>query len=93
MDLISIYGRTLVLSGHSWSNHTHSGTTQMVEHTSKFEMRALITHVFGAYRCLQVLRDWVRDALQHIAGWAAPVGGGELLHLVYGRESHTAVDG
>ena len=55
-------------------------------------MEDTVAHVFGACRCLQVLRDWVRDALQHVVGWAAPLDGGEMLHLVYGRDSHTAAD-
>ena len=69
MDLISIYGRTLVLSGHLWSNHTHSGTTQMVEHTSKFEMRALRSTAQIARRAAELIRYPV------CGGWRENLGG------------------
>ncbi len=55
-------------------------------------MRDTVEHVLGSCDCAAPLRDWVRQALQRVCGWAAPQGQGELLHLTYGRKDNTPAD-
>ena len=45
-----------------------------------------VDHVFGSCCVLQPVRDWVRVALQHTLGWAAPLGMGEVRNMIYGRD-------
>ena len=49
-----------------------------------------VAHVFGTCCAMQPVWDWTKAALEHVTGWAAPLGEGELLHLVYGADNDTA---